>query len=150
MRLVIQRVKNASVEVNNKILASIQSGLLVFLGIEHEDYIEDINWLVKKLIKIRIFPDEKHPINTSIEDVGGEFLIISQFTLHASTKKGNRPSFINSASPEKAKDLYNQFLKVLESSTNIPVKSGVFGANMNVSLTNAGPVTIFIDSKNRE
>lgn len=150
MRLVIQRVKNAQVKIDAKSIAEIGWGVVVLLGIEEEDDFSDIKWLIGKLVKMRIFPDEKHPINASIESVNGSFLIVSQFTLHASTKKGNRPSFVKSASPHKAEELYLKFLDELKKSTELPVKSGKFGASMEVELTNHGPVTILMDSKNRE
>lgn len=150
MRLVIQRVKSASVSISDVEHAKINKGLLVFVGVEEEDDFLDIQWLVGKLVKMRLFPDEKHPINASIEKVEGEFLIISQFTLHASTKKGNRPSFVKSASPERAKKMYEDFIEHLKNSTKSPVKTGVFGASMDIQLTNHGPVTILIDSKHRE
>ncbi|MCH8535721.1 MAG: D-tyrosyl-tRNA(Tyr) deacylase [Flavobacteriaceae bacterium] len=150
MRLVIQRANKAKVVINNQLYASISKGLVVLLGIEEDDDLSDIKWLVKKLVNMRIFPDEKHPINASIEEVNGEFLVVSQFTLHASTKKGNRPSFIKAASPKKAEELYLNFLDELSLQTKLTVKSGKFGASMDIDLVNHGPVTILIDSKNKE
>lgn len=150
MRLVIQRAKKAKVVINNQLYASIGKGLVVLLGIQEDDDLSDIKWLVKKLVNMRIFPDDKHPINASIEEVNGEFLVVSQFTLHASTKKGNRPSFIKAASPIKAEELYLKFLDELRQQTKLTVKSGKFGASMDIDLVNHGPVTILIDSKNKE
>lgn len=149
MRVVIQRVSEAKVEVNHEIIGQIQAGLLVLVGIENDDNQEDIDWLVKKLIGLRIFNDENHQMNLSIQEVNGDFLVVSQFTLHASTKKGNRPSFVKSASAELAFLLYQQFLKSLEFHFKKPIQAGKFGADMQVFLVNNGPVTIFIDSKNK-
>ena len=149
MRVVIQRVSNASVTIDNTIFSEINAGLLLLLGIEDEDTQEDIEWLLKKTRSMRIFNDTDAKMNLSLEDVAGEVLVVSQFTLHASTKKGNRPSFIKSARPEIAIPLYEKFIELLkESSLNI--QTGVFGANMKVSLTNDGPVTICLDSKRKE
>jgi D-tyrosyl-tRNA(Tyr) deacylase len=150
MRLVIQRVSEAKVEVNQEIIGQIQLGLLVLVGIENEDNQEDIDWLVKKLIGLRIFNDENHQMNLSIQEVNGDFLVVSQFTLHAATKKGNRPSFIKAAPPQVAIPIYEQFLQTLENQFQKNIQKGQFGADMKVSLVNDGPVTIFIDSKNRE
>ena len=150
MRAVIQRVKQASATVNAEIHAEIQKGLLVFLGIEHLDTHEDVEWLAAKLSKLRIFNDEKGVMNLSVEEIRGECLVVSQFTLHASTKKGNRPSYIKSAPPEIAIPLYEQFIKTLEGKLTTSVKTGVFGADMEISLLNDGPVTIIIDTKNKE
>lgn len=150
MRAVVQRVKQASATVNAEIYAEIQKGLLVFLGIEHFDTQEDVEWLAAKLSKLRIFNDEKGVMNLSVEEIKGECLVVSQFTLHASTKKGNRPSYIKAAPPEIAIPLYEQFIKTLEGKLTTSVKTGVFGADMKVSLLNDGPVTIIIDTKNKE
>lgn len=150
MRAVIQRVTHASVEINGKIHASTGQGLLILLGIEEADNAEDIEWLSGKITRLRVFADDKGVMNLSICDVDGEILLISQFTLHASTKKGNRPSYIKAAKPETAVPLYEQFQKQLENDFGKPVKTGEFGAYMKVSLNNDGPVTIIIDTKNRE
>ena len=150
MRAVIQRVNRSSVNIGGEIVASINNGLLILLGIEEADDTEDIDWLAGKIIRLRIFPDAKGVMNCSIEEAGGDILVVSQFTLHASTKKGNRPSYIRAARPEVAIPLYNQFIARLESQTGKPVQTGDFGAMMEVSLVNDGPVTIFIDTKNRE
>lgn len=150
MRVVIQRVKKASVSINEQIHASIDVGMLILLGIETADTNEDIEWLCGKIARLRIFDDENSVMNLSIGDVNGSFLLISQFTLHASIKKGNRPSYIRAASPEIAIPLYEAFIQMLERYTQLPVKTGVFGADMQVELLNDGPVTIIIDSKNRE
>ena len=150
MRVVIQRVENASVEIEGKIAGSIGNGLLVLVGIEGTDTAEDINWLAGKISRLRVFPDKDGVMNLSVCDVDGEILVVSQFTLHASTKKGNRPAYIKAARPEIAIPLYEMFLKQLELETSKPVKSGVFGAMMKVSLINDGPVTIIIDTKNKE
>ena len=150
MRAIIQRVTSASVSIEGKIIASIESGLLVFLGIEERDGEEDIDWLTGKISRLRLFPDATGVMNCSIEEAKGELLVVSQFTLHASTKKGNRPSYIRAARPELAIPLYNQFVKRMESQTGKPVQTGNFGAMMDVSLVNNGPVTIFIDTKSRE
>lgn len=150
MRAVLQRVSEASVKVDGREIGSIGTGLLILLGVEPEDGSEDVNWLCQKVSKMRIFPDSEGVMNRSIMDVGGEFLVISQFTLHASTKKGNRPSYIKSARPEIAEPLYEQFMERLWMESHLPVKSGKFGADMKVQLINDGPVTILIDSKNKE
>jgi D-tyrosyl-tRNA(Tyr) deacylase len=150
MRIVIQRVSSAQVSIGGEIFNKIEKGFLILLGIEHEDTTLDADWLIQKVIGMRIFSDENEKMNHSILDVLGEFLVISQFTLHASTKKGNRPSFINAAKPEQAIPLYEYFLENLKKSSNLTVKSGVFGADMKVSLCNDGPVTIILDSKNKE
>jgi D-tyrosyl-tRNA(Tyr) deacylase len=150
MRAVIQRVSNASVYIGGLKQASIEKGLLVFLGIAHSDESEDVNWLSSKIAHARIFGDEDSLMNLSVKDVEGEILVISQFTLHASTKKGNRPSFIRAARPEKALSLYEQFLFQLSLDHGKPVKSGIFGEDMQISLLNDGPVTLFIDTRNRE
>jgi len=150
MRIVIQRVSEASVRINGTIKGEIGEGLLILLGIEHEDTQEDADWLIQKVLQLRIFSDEEGKMNWSIQDVKGRFLVISQFTLHASTKKGNRPSYIRAARPETAIPLYNYFLEKLESFAGTKVERGEFGADMKVALINDGPVTISIDSKNRE
>lgn len=150
MRALIQRVKKASVTIEGKIYSEINQGLLILIGIEAEDTQEDIDWLAGKIAKMRIFSDENDTMNLSVQDVEGECLVVSQFTLHASTKKGNRPSFIKAARPEIAIPLYEEFILQLENITNKSVKTGSFGAMMDVGLINDGPVTIWIDSKNRE
>ena len=150
MKVVIQRVKESSVEIDNKIKAEIGKGLLVLIGISQQDNKLDVEWLVNKVLNIRIFNDSDGIMNKSIIDIKGEILIISQFTLMALTKKGNRPSYIKSASHEIAIPLYNYFIKSLESKLNNKIKTGIFGADMKVGLINDGPVTIIIDSKNRE
>lgn len=150
MRVVIQRVSKASVAINSVIKAQIGDGLLVLLGIENEDTQEDCNWLINKLVSLRIFPDESNVMNCSIQEVRGKVLVISQFTLHASTKKGNRPSYIKAARPEKAIPLYTYFIVQLELQLPQMVQSGIFGADMQIALINDGPVTILIDSRNRE
>lgn len=150
MRLVIQRVSSASVSIENKIVSKIDHGLVVLLGIETSDTTEDADWLIQKLIQMRIFSDTKGKMNCSILDVNGALLVVSQFTLHASTKKGNRPSFIAAARPEQAIPLYEYFLQMTSESLGRTTQSGVFGADMQVSLVNDGPVTITIDSKNKE
>lgn len=150
MRLVIQRSKEASVTIANQIKGQIDFGLVVLVGIEVEDNQEDADWLIGKLSQLRIFSDEEGKMNLSIQDVQGQFLVISQFTLHASTKKGNRPSYIKAARPEIAIPLYEYFKKELANVSACLVKCGEFGADMQVALINDGPVTIVIDSKNRE
>jgi D-tyrosyl-tRNA(Tyr) deacylase len=150
MRSVIQRVSTAQVRVDEKITGKIGLGLLVLVGIEEEDKAEDIEWLSGKIVNLRIFNDEKGVMNRSVADVNGDLLIVSQFTLHASTRKGNRPSYIHAAKPETAIPLYEKFLRQIEKDLGKPVSSGIFGAMMKVSLLNDGPVTIVIDTKNRE
>lgn len=150
MRVVIQRVSEASVKVEEKYISKIQTGLLILLGIEVEDTKEDIEWLVKKVSQLRVFANELGNMNKSVIDTGGEVIVVSQFTLHASTKKGNRPSFINSAKPEIAKPLYEEFVKSLEKKLEKKVGTGIFGADMKVALINDGPITICIDSKNKQ
>jgi len=149
MRVVIQRVSKASVQVDSKLISSISKGLLILLGIENNDTIDDINWLTKKISNLRIFSDSEGKMNCSIKDIGGEMIVVSQFTLHAKTKKGNRPSYINAAKPEYAIPLYEKFINELGLESACNVYSGEFGANMQVSLINDGPVTIIIDSKNK-
>ena len=150
MRVVIQRVSSASVSVNNDTISSISSGLLLLLGIEEADSTEDIDWLCKKISNLRIFDDSDGKMNLSLLDVGGDVIVVSQFTLHASTKKGNRPSYIKAARPEVAIPLYEAFIKEMEVQLDKKVASGEFGAMMDVELVNDGPVTILIDSKKRE
>ena len=150
MRVVIQRVSFANVIVESKLVAEIGNGMLLLLGIESEDGNEDLEWIVNKISNMRIFNDDLGKMNLSVTDVKGDFLVISQFTLHASTKKGNRPSFLNAARPEQAVPLYEKFIQLLSSVSGTSVKSGIFGADMKVSLLNDGPVTIIIDSKNKE
>ena len=150
MRVIIQRVKNASVEVENLVVSSIRNGMVVLLGIEHEDDENDVEWISNKISQLRIFDDQKKVMNNSIIDVGWEIIIISQFTLHASTKKGNRPSYIKAAKSEFAKYIYNKFLISIENKINKKPEAGIFGADMLVKIENDGPVTIFIDSKNKE
>ena len=150
MRVLIQRVKRASVTINGAIRSSIGYGLLVFAGIEDSDTAEDINWLVHKTASLRIFADMEGVMNLSITDVEGEALVVSQFTLHASTKKGNRPSYMRSACETVAKPLYEAFVSSLSSAIGRPAGTGEFGADMQVELVNDGPITIWIDSKQRE
>lgn len=149
MRIVIQRSKNASVTIESEVCGAIDHGLVVLVGIETEDTNEDANWLIGKLINMRIFSDEEGKMNLSIQDVKGQFLVISQFTLHASTKKGNRPSYIAAARPEIAIPIYDYFIKELKNQSQLRVETGTFGADMQVALVNDGPVTIIVDSKNR-
>jgi D-tyrosyl-tRNA(Tyr) deacylase len=149
MKAVIQRVSSASVTINGKVKSEIAKGLLVLLGIENADTQEDIDWLTGKIARLRIFNDENDVMNLSVKDVNGGIIVVSQFTLHASTKKGNRPSYIHAAVPDVAIPLYEIFIKSLEIQLGKPVGSGEFGAMMDVKLLNSGPVTIIIDSKNR-
>ena len=150
MRVVIQRVTEASVQVNNEIVGAIDKGLMILLGIEDADTNEDIEWLSNKIINLRIFNDENEVMNKSLLDIGGDILLISQFTLHASTKKGNRPSYIKASKPDFAIPMYEKMIAQLEQLLNKKIQTGVFGADMKVRLLNDGPVTIVIDSKNRE
>lgn len=150
MRAVIQRVSKASVTIEGKVKSSIGQGVLVLLGIEEADSQEDIDWLAGKISRLRIFNDENEVMNLSVKDVDGDALVVSQFTLHASTKKGNRPSYIKAARPEIAIPLYEQFVEKLSNELEKPVGTGEFGAKMDVALVNDGPVTIIIDTKNRE
>ena len=150
MRVVIQRVANASVTVESKVVAEIQKGLLVFVGIEEADSQEDLDWLVTKITQLRIFNDENEVMNLSVQDIDGDVLVVSQFTLHAATKKGNRPSYIKAAKPDFAIPMYERFVKALESKLGKKVPTGIFGADMKVLLLNDGPVTIIIDSKNKD
>ena len=149
MIAVIQRVANASVEIDLKIKAQIQAGLVVLVGIEDADALEDIEWLATKIVNLRIFNDAEGVMNVSVKDAGGEIILVSQFTLQASTKKGNRPSYIKAARPEVAIPLYEKFIVAVTSQLGKPVQTGEFGADMKVSLVNDGPVTIVIDTKNR-
>lgn len=150
MRTVIQRVSKARVTVEGKVISSIGEGLLLLLGIVAEDSDEDIDWLVKKVLNLRIFNDGSGVMNKSILDIGGEIIVVSQFTLHASTKKGNRPSYIKAAKPENAIPLYKRFVYKMELEFGKKVGTGIFGADMKVDLLNDGPVTIIIDTKNKE
>ena len=150
MRVVIQRVAKADVTINSNQICQIKDGLLILLGIQIDDSNEDISWLVKKISNLRIFSDKNAKMNNSVIDVNGEIIIVSQFTLHAKTKKGNRPSFITAAKPDIAIPLYEEFILKLKSETGLNVYSGEFGADMQVSLTNDGPVTIILDSKSRD
>lgn len=150
MRVVLQRVSSASVTVEDKIVAEIQKGLVVLVGIEDADTQEDIDWLVTKIIQLRVFGDENGVMNLSVEEVKGDVLVVSQFTLHAATKKGNRPSYIKAARPEVAIPLYEKFVSTLENKLGKKVPTGIFGADMKVALLNDGPVTIIMDSKNKE
>ena len=150
MKILIQRVSHASIEVEDTLHAQIKSGLLIFLGIEKDDDSSDVDYLVGKSAALRIFNDPDGKMNLSIQDVGGEALIVSQFTLHASTKKGNRPSYVKAARPEHAIPLYEYFIQKMNLELPEKVKSGVFGADMKIQLLNDGPVTIMIDSKNKE
>lgn len=150
MIAVIQRVSASSVSISGEMKASIGQGMMVLLGIAEEDTTEDIEWLCRKILHLRIFPDEQDIMNRSLLDIGGEVLVISQFTLHASTKKGNRPSYTKAAPPQIAIPLYKEFLSTLTQGLGRPVASGEFGANMQVKLVNDGPVTIIIDTKNKQ
>jgi D-tyrosyl-tRNA(Tyr) deacylase len=150
MKVVIQRVSHASVTIDGIKTADIQAGLLILLGIEDADTTEDIEWLTAKIARLRIFGDEDGVMNLSVQDIDGDIIVVSQFTLHASTKKGNRPSYIKAAKPDVAIPLYEAFVKQMEKETSKKVQTGVFGADMKVQLLNDGPVTILIDSKNRE
>ncbi len=150
MRVVIQRVTHAAVTIDGVLKSRIGPGLLILLGIEQEDGLEDIDWLCKKIAAMRIFSDEAGLMNKSLQDIAGELLVVSQFTLHASTKKGNRPSFIKAARPETAIPLYEQFVQMLAAESGRPVSTGTFGADMKVELLNDGPVTIIVDSRDRQ
>ena len=150
MRVVIQRVSKASVTIDNKIKSKIDAGLLILLGIEDSDNREDIDWLCGKIGRLRIFGDDNGAMNLSIKGIDADIIVVSQFTLYASTKKGNRPSFVNAAKPEIAIPLYDQFISKMEKEIEKPIQTGVFGADMKVELINDGPVTIIIDSKNRD
>ncbi len=150
MRAVIQRVSEASVTIEGNKVADIKTGLLILIGIEDADTKEDIEWLSSKIIKLRIFGDDEGLMNRSIEDINGDIIVVSQFTLHAATKKGNRPSYIRAAKPDVAIPLYEAFMKQVESDLGKKIQTGIFGADMKVSLLNDGPVTIIIDTKSRE
>jgi len=150
MRIVVQRVSEASVRIDNEIVGQIDAGMMVLLGIEEADDQSDADWLIQKIVGLRIFNDEEGKMNKSITEINGRFLIVSQFTLHASTKKGNRPSYIRAARPEQAIPLYAYFIRQLGIISETKIETGKFGADMKVSLTNDGPVTIIIDSKSRE
>src|SRR6218665_2236095 len=149
MKAVLQRVSEASVTINGIKTADIQKGLLVFFGIEEADNLSDIQWLVQKIINLRIFGDENGVMNVSVKDVDGDIVVVSQFTLHASTKKGNRPSYIQAAKPEIAIPLYEAFVASLEADFGKKIQTGIFGADMKLALVNDGPVTILIDTKNK-
>jgi D-tyrosyl-tRNA(Tyr) deacylase len=149
MIAVIQRVSEASVTITGEVKAKIQNGLLVLLGIEDADNNEDIEWLANKIVNLRIFNDQEGVMNVSVKDEGGDIIVVSQFTLHASTKKGNRPSYIKASKPEIAIPLYEKFVKVISEALGKTVQTGAFGADMKVSLLNDGPVTISIDTKNK-
>ena len=150
MRIVIQRVSEASVRIDNELVGQIDAGMMILLGIEEADDQSDADWLVQKVLGLRIFNDEEGKMNRSIGEMNGRFLVVSQFTLHASTKKGNRPSYIRAARPEHAIPLYEYFIQQLGILSNTTIETGKFGADMKVSLLNDGPVTIIIDSKSRE
>ena len=150
MKVVIQRVSHASVTIEDSIVGEIHNGLLVLVGIVNDDADDDIDWLVSKIINLRIFPDENNIMNLSVREASGDIIVVSQFTLHASTKKGNRPSYIKAAKPEIAIPLYQKLLLTLETAFGKKIQTGQFGADMKVSLVNDGPVTIIIDTKNTE
>jgi len=150
MRIVIQRVKKASVSINENMVGNINQGLVILLGIENEDTESDIKWLIQKIVGLRIFSDAEGKMNLSVSDIQGELLIVSQFTLFASTVKGNRPSFLKSAKPDISIPMYEKFLDTIKKETSLKLETGQFGADMEVSLINDGPVTIIIDSKSRE
>ena len=150
MRVVIQCVSESSVRIDGQIYSQIQKGLLIFLGIEHSDTEKDVEWISKKIVNLRIFSDENNQLNKSVIDIKGQLLVVSQFTLHSKTKKGNRPSFIKAARPEFAKPLYEAFLKRLSVYSQSLVLTGKFGANMQVNSCNDGPITLIIDSKNKD
>ena len=150
MRILIQRVKQAKVTIEEKISGEIEQGLLIFVGIEDADSEEDVDWLAHKIINIRLFEDENGVMNKSLVEIGGSILLVSQFTLHASTKKGNRPSYIKASKPDHAIPLYENMIQKLSQLLDKQIATGVFGADMQVSLVNDGPVTIWIDSKNKE
>ena len=150
MRVVIQRVSSASVTIHDEVVASIQRGLLLLVGIEEQDTPEDVLWLSSKVTNLRIFSDENGVMNRGVKDSNGDIIVVSQFTLHASTKKGNRPSYIKAARPETAIPLYEDFIHQLENQLEKKIETGIFGADMQVALVNDGPVTIIIDSRNKE
>ena len=150
MKVVIQRVSEASVTIDSQIVAQINQGLLILVGIESDDNLEDITWLVSKIVYLRIFGDANNVMNLSVKDFGGEIIVVSQFTLHALTKKGNRPSYIKAAKPDIAIPMYEKFIQLLELELGKKIQTRQFGADMKVALVNDGPVTIIIDSKNKE
>jgi D-aminoacyl-tRNA deacylase len=150
MRAVIQRVRRASVEVEQEIVSQIGRGLLVLLGVESEDARDDLVWLAGKIARLRIFPDQNGAMNFSVQEIAGDLLVVSQFTLFASTRKGNRPSFISAAAPDQAKNLYEEFCRQLETEVAKPVRRGIFGAHMQIDLVNEGPVTICMDTRRKE
>ena len=150
MRVVVQRVSSASVSVDGKVISSIGNGMLVLAGFEHADTVEDLDWMSAKILNLRIFNDSQGVMNLSVKDTAGEILLVSQFTLHAATKKGNRPSYIRAAPPEISVPLYNLFIEKVSEQIGKEVSTGIFGADMKVELLNDGPVTIIMDSKNRE
>jgi len=150
VKVVIQRVSQATVKVSDKIISEIKLGFLILLGVEKSDSKQDIDWLVNKISNLRVFSDNELKMNLSIKDIKGEIIVVSQFTLHAKTKKGNRPSYIKAANPEQAEFLYKEFILQLKNASAVSVQSGVFGANMQVDIVNDGPVTIIMDSKNKE
>jgi D-tyrosyl-tRNA(Tyr) deacylase len=150
MKLVIQRVNEASVSIDGQIAGSIQKGLMVLLGIETADTMEDVDWLSNKIVQMRIFDDAEGVMNLSVKEIGGNILLVSQFTLHASTKKGNRPSYLAAAKHDISIPLYEAMIKKLTADMGAPIQTGVFGADMKVALINNGPVTIIVDSKNKE
>jgi len=150
VKVVIQRVSEARVKVCDKIISEIKLGFLILLGVEKSDSQTDVNWLVNKISNLRVFSDNELKMNLSIKDIKGDIIVVSQFTLHAKTKKGNRPSYTKAASPVQAEQLYEEFISLLKNESGVSVQSGVFGANMQVDIVNDGPVTIIIDSKNKE
>ena len=150
MRVVVQRVSQSNVKVSGEVIGEIKEGLMVLVSFVDEDNDTDLDWMTKKIINLRIFNDDEGKMNRSVQDVGGDILLISQFTLHGSTKKGNRPSFIKAAKPDFANVMYEKFIKILEQSLGKRIQTGEFGGNMKVSLVNDGPTTIIIDSKDRE
>ena len=150
MRVVVQRVSQSNVKVSGEVIGVIKEGLMVLVSFVDEDNDTDLGWMTKKIINLRIFNDDEGKMNRSVQDVGGDILLISQFTLHGSTKKGNRPSFIKAAKPDFAKVMYERFIKVLEQSLGKEIQTGEFGGDMKVSLVNDGPTTIIIDSKDKE
>lgn len=150
MRVVIQRVTEASVQIDEQLYSAIKKGLLIFVGIEVDDTLEDADWLSKKIVSLRIFSDNEAKMNLDIKQLNGEILLISQFTLHAQTKKGNRPSYIRSARPEQAIPLYEKFIELISNELGKSIQTGKFGADMKIQLVNDGPVTILIDSKSKE
>ena len=150
MRVVVQRVSQSNVKVSGEVIGEIKEGLMVLISFVDEDNDTDLGWMTKKIINLRIFNDDEGKMNRSVQDVGGDILLISQFTLHGSTKKGNRPSFIKAAKPDFANVMYERFIKVLEQSLGKEIQTGEFGGDMKVSLVNDGPTTIIIDSKDRE